>query len=90
MNCAGGRSGLWALLRKLEGPSSSDKSQRAALSDIVFTDRDPRSKNLPISLSGGYQNDIIHAIADCVVSYDRRHEFPEFFSMLKRFSEMLL
>lgn len=43
---------------QLEGPSRSDKSHKAILSDDVITDRDPRSKNLPISRFRSYQNDI--------------------------------
>lgn len=50
---------------QVEGLSRVDKSHKAALSDIVLTDRDPRSKNLPISQGENYQSAIILA------SYDR-------------------
>lgn len=49
---------------QLEGPSRVDKSHKAALSDIVVTDRDPRSKNLPISRDRSYQNAIMLARYD--------------------------
>lgn len=52
---------------QVEGPSRVDKSHKAALSDIVLTDRDPRSKNLPISHGGSYQGAIIFARCDGVV-----------------------
>ena len=52
---------------QVEGPSRVDKSHKAALSDIVLTDRDPRSKNLPISHGGSYQGAIIFARCNGVV-----------------------
>lgn len=46
-----------------------DKSHKADLSDIVFTGRDPRPKNLPISRDRSYQNDIILARIDLTVTF---------------------
>lgn len=60
---------------QVEGLSRGDKSHKAALSNIVLTDRDPRSKNLPISQSRSYQNAIILARNDGagVTTRQRRH-----------------